>query len=116
MDQQASLTDIAGDWIALLTGAAVLAGIVWGAVVRATSPLRKRLDEIHTIAEGLNSERERVDDLTDRVAGLERRLGSIERRIEDLYQLLLTLIDPRRMRQEPHPLEAESDDGFRVTD
>ena len=98
-----SFTSLAGDWIALLTGAFALAGIVWGAVMRATKPLRDRLDEIHTIAEGLAAERERVDDLNDRVAGDERR-------IEDLYHLILTLIDPRRMRQDHHaPLEVEDD-------
>jgi hypothetical protein len=105
-----TFTSLAGDWIALLTGVCVLAGIVWGAVMRATKPLRDRLDEIHSIAAGLAAERERVDDLTDRVAGLERRLSSIERRIEDLHQLLLTfipLIDPRRMRRDQH---AEPDD------
>lgn len=95
----ASVTDAATDWVALATGAAALAGIVWAAVMRATKPLRSRLDEVRTIAEALKAERERVDDLTDRVAGLERRLGAIERRIEDLYHLLLTAIDPRRMRQ-----------------
>mgnify|MGYP003406313496 FL=1 len=67
-----SFTSLAGDWIALLTGAFALAAIVWGAVMRATKPLHDRLDEIHTIAEGLAAERERVDDLNDRVAGLER--------------------------------------------
>lgn len=35
-----SFTSIAGDWIALLTGACALAAIVWGAVLRATKPLR----------------------------------------------------------------------------
>ena len=110
MTDQASFTSLAGDWIALLTGVCVLAGIVWGAVMRATKPLRDRLDEIHGIAEGLAAERERVDDLNDRVAGLERRLGAIERRIEDLYHLILTLIDPRRMRQDHHaPIEVEDD-------
>ena len=105
-----SFTDLAGDWIALLTGACALAGIVWGAVIRATRPLRDRLDEIHSIAAGLAAERERVDDLNDRVAGMERRLSSIERRIEDLYHLILTLIDPRCMRQDHHaPLEVEDD-------
>lgn len=105
-----SFTSIAGDWIAILTGACALAAIVWGAVVRATKPLRERLDEIHTIAKGLAAERERVDDLTDRVAGLERRLGAIERRIEDLYHLILTLIDPRRMRQDHHaPLDSDDE-------
>lgn len=101
---------MAGDWIALLTGVCALAAVVWGAVMRATKPLRQRLDEIHGIAEGLAAERERVDDLNDRVAGLERRLGAIERRIEDLYHLILTLIDPRRMRQDHHaPIEVEDD-------
>jgi len=105
-----SFTSLAGDWIALLTGAFALAAVVWGAVMRATKPLRDRLDEIHTIAAGLAAERERVDDLNDRVAGLERRLSSIERRIEDLYHLILTLIDPRCMRQDHHtPLEVEDD-------
>ena len=101
---------IAGDWIALLTGACALAGIVWGAVMLATKPIRDRVDEIHGIAEGLAAERERVDDLNDRVAGLERRLGGIERRIEDLHHLILTLIpliDPCRMRRDQH---AEPDD------
>ncbi len=110
MDAQPTFTTTAADWIALLTGAAALAAIVWGAVMRATKPLRDKLDEIHTIAERLTAERERVDDLTDRVAGLERRLGSIERRIEDLYHLILTLIDPRQCRQDHHaPLEVEDD-------
>lgn len=99
MDPQPTFTSAATDWIALLTGAAALAAIVWGAVMRATKPLRARLDEIHTLAEGLKAERERVNDLNDREDGLERRLGSIERRIEDLYHLLLTIIDPRRVRQ-----------------
>jgi len=105
-----SFTSLAGDWIALLTGVCVLAGIVWGAVIRAIKPLRDRLDEIHSITEGLAAERERVDDLNDRVAGLERRLGGIERRIEDLHHLILTLIpliDPCRMRRDQH---AEPDD------
>ena len=117
MTDQASFTSLAGDWIALLTGVCVLAGIVWGAVMRATKPLRDRLDEIHGIAEGLAAERERVDDLNDRVAGLERRLGGIERRIEDLHHLILTLIpliDPRRMRRDHHvPLDEVGDDEHR---
>ena len=66
-----SFTSLAGDWIALLTGAFALAAVVWGAVMRATKPLKDRLDEIHSIAEGLAAERERVDDLNDRVAGLD---------------------------------------------
>lgn len=90
----------AGDWLALAIAAATLAGIVWGAVIRATKPLRSRLDEIHALAEGLKAERERVNDLNDRVAGLERQLAAIERRIEDLYHLLLAIIDPRH-RQRP---------------
>ncbi len=94
-------SDVASDWIALAVAAATLAGIVWGAVMRATRPLRARLDEIHTIAEGLKAERERVDDLSDRVAGLERQLGAIERRIEDLYHLLLAIIDPRHRQRPP---------------
>ncbi len=111
MDAQPTFTSAATDWIALLTGAAALAAIVWGAVMRATKPLRARLDEIHAITEGLAAERERVDDLSDRVAGLERRLGAIERRIEDLYHLLLTIIDPRRMRQSQLPPRDDEDDG-----
>ncbi len=95
-----SLADTASDWIALAVAAATLGGIVWAAVMRATKPLRSRLDEIHTLAEGLKAERERVNDLNDRVAGLERQLAAIERRIEDLYHLLLAIIDPRR-RQRP---------------
>ena len=110
MTDQASFTSLAGDWIALLTGVCVLAGIVWGAVMRATKPLRDRLDEIHGIAEGLAAERERVDDLNDRVAGLEDQLKKIDRRLEDLWNLVLTLIDPRRMRNDHRaPLEVEND-------
>ncbi len=110
MTDQASFTSLAGDWIALLTGVCVLAGIVSGAVMRATKPLRDRLDEIHGIAEGLAAERERVDDLNDRVAGLEDQLKKIDRRLEDLWNLVLTLIDPRRMRNDHRaPLEVEDD-------
>lgn len=94
-------TDVLADWLALATACAALAGIVWGAVIRATKPLRSRLDEIHSLAEGLKAERERVDDLSDRVAGLERQLGAIERRIEDLYHLLLAIIDPRHRQRPP---------------
>ena len=107
---QASFTSLAGDWIALLTGVCVLAGIVWGAVIRAIKPLRDRLDEIHSITEGLAAERERVDDLNDRVAGLEDQLKKIDRRLEDLWNLVLTLIDPRCMRNDHRaPLEVEDD-------
>ena len=109
MDPQPTFTSAATDWIALLTGAAALAAIVWGAVMRATKPLRARLDEIHAITTQLNAERERVDDLTDRVAGLERRLGSIERRIEDLYHLLLTVIGPIR-RTDPNNKQEDTDE------
>lgn len=110
-----SFTSLAGDWIALLTGAFALAAVVWGAVMRATKPLRDRLDEIHSIAEGLAAERERVDDLNDRVAGLERQLGGIERQLRETYQLILTLIpliDPRRLRRDHHvpPLDEVGDD------
>lgn len=94
-----SLTDIATDWIGLLTGAASLAAVVWGAVLRATKPLRTRLDEIHRLAEGLNAERERVDDLSDKVAAIERRVMAIERRVEDLYHLLLSVFPTRGNRQ-----------------
>lgn len=104
-----SFTSLAGDWIALLTGACALAGIVWGAVMRATKPLRERLDEIHTIAEGLAAERERVDDLDDRVAGLEDQLKKIDRRLEDLWNLVLTLIPPRLMRQNRAPLDSDDE-------
>ncbi len=100
-----SWSRVAGDWIALAIAAATLAGIVWAAVMRATKPLRNRLDEISLIAERLKVEVERVDDLNDRVTGLERRLGAIERRIEDLYHLLLTIIDPRRPRGNDNPEE-----------
>ena len=105
-----SLPDMAADVVALAIAVLTLGGLVWGVVMRATKPLRDRLNEIHGIAEGLAAERERVDDLNDRVAGLERRLGGIERRIEDLHHLILTLIpliDPCRMRRDQH---AEPDD------
>lgn len=93
----ANLTD-AG---ALIVTLAAVAGIVWAAALRATKPLRDRLDQIGTLGEAMEQERERVDDLTDRDREIERRLGVIERRVEDLYHLLVTIIDPRRLRQSP---------------
>ncbi len=105
---EGSIPDQVSDLVALGIALATLFGLMWAAVTRATKPLRDRLDEIHALAEGLQAERERVDDLSDRVTGMERRLGVIERRIEDLYQLLLTMIDPRRMRHDHHaPLEED---------
>ncbi len=105
---EGSVPDQVSDLVALGIALATLFGLMWAAVTRATKPLRDRLDEIHALAEGLQAERERVDDLSDRVTGMERRLGVIERRIEDLYQLLLTMIDPRRMRHDHHaPLEED---------
>jgi len=105
-----SLPDMAADVVEEAIAVLTLGGLVWGVVMRATKPLRDRLDEIHGIAEGLAAERERVDDLNDRVAGLEDQLKKIDRRLEDLWNLVLTLIDPRRMRNDHRaPLEVEDD-------
>ena len=93
-------TDLATDWIALATGIATLVGIVWAAVTRATKPIRDRLDDIKEVGEALRQERERVDDLTTKVNTIEKRLEAIERRVEDLYHLLVSIIDPRRLRRD----------------
>ncbi len=90
--------DLVGDFVGLGIAVATFFGMIWAAVMWATRPLRQRLDEIHALAEGLRAERERVDDLSDKVANIERRVATIERRVEDLYHLLLTIIDPRRLR------------------
>ncbi len=92
--------DIIGDFVGLGIAVATFFGMTWAAVKWATRPLRQRLDEIHALAEGLRAERERVDDLSDKVANIERRVATIERRVEDLYHLLLTIIDPRRLRRD----------------
>ena len=42
-----------------------------------------------------------MDDLSDKNAEIDRRLGVIERRVEDLYHLLVSIIDPRRLRNSP---------------
>lgn len=95
--------DLVGDFVGLGIAVATFFGMIWAAVMWATRPLRQRLDEIHSLAEGLRAERERVDDLSDKVANIERRVATIERRVEDLYHLLLTIIDPRRLRcDDPH--------------
>ncbi len=88
---EGSAPDLLSDAVTLAIAVCTFFGLVWAAVMWATRPLRQRLDEIHSLAEGLRAERERVDDLSDKVA-------NIERRVEDLYHLLLTIIDPRRLR------------------
>ncbi len=93
--------DLVSDFGSLVITIAAVAGIVWAAVSRGTKPLRDRLDEIKALAESLRQERERVDDLSEKVNDIERRLGVIERRVEDLYHLLVSIIDPRRLRHTP---------------
>ncbi len=95
---EGSAPDLLSDAVTLAIAVCTFFGLVWAAVMWATRPLRQRLDEIHSLAEGLRAERERVDDLSDKVANIERRVATIERRVEDLYHLLLTIIDPRRLR------------------
>jgi len=96
-----SALDTISDFGALVVTLAAVAGIVWTAVVRAMKPLRERLDAIHDLTVSMAQERERVDDLSDKTAEIDRRLGVIERRVEDLYHLLVSIIDPRRLRNSP---------------
>jgi hypothetical protein len=88
--------DFIADAVGLAIAVATFVGLIWGAVMWATRPLRKRLDEISNIATELRAERARVDDLANRTADMERRLGAIERRLEHLYDLIAGLFDPRR--------------------
>ena len=96
-----SALDTISDFGALVVTLAAVAGIVWTAVVRAMKPLRERLDAIQDLTRSMAQERERVDDLSEKETEIERRLGVIERRVEDLYHLLVSVIDPRRLRNTP---------------
>ncbi len=96
-----SALDTISDFGALVVTLAAVAGIVWTAVVRAMKPLRERLDAIQDLTRSMAQERERVDDLSEKETDIERRLGVIERRVEDLYHLLVSISDPRRLRHTP---------------
>jgi len=97
---EGSALHLLSDAVTLAIAVCTFFGLVWAAVMWAIRPLRQRLDEIHALADGLRAEGERVDDLNEKVANIERRVGTIERRVEDLHHLLLSIIDPRRLRRD----------------
>lgn len=103
------------DWAEIIAAVGVIAGTVWAVVTRSNRKLQDLITDITdrqvtAVEQSISVERDRVDDLTSKTSTIEQRLGVIERRIEDLYHLLVSVIDPRRLRESPQPDGRRADD------